>query len=63
MTSDELWRTVYEKELEWWEQNFEEACQNVKIDCAKLAEMYFNDAGIQKKYTISEFILDKNREV
>ena len=50
-------------ERDWWEKNFEEACQNIRIDCAKLAEQYWNDISLQNKYTISEFILDKNREV
>ena len=51
------------QEQEWWEKNFEEACQNIRIDCAKLAEQYWNYISLQNKYTISEFILDKNREV
>jgi hypothetical protein len=63
MTAEEILRTALEKEIVWWECNFDEACENLRHDLAKQAEIYFNSAGLQKKYTISEFLLDKNKEV
>ena len=43
------------------EQNFEEACENVRQDVAKRAEVYYNSATLQKEYTIYEYLSDKNK--